>query len=167
MLYQINIEPDPLAVPNVPLNCNRSFIRRISMICGVTSMQMSMITLISPPLESPITCSSLITNLSYRPNTPLLMLLHGLTMLQSPLVYRTTSKLSGKSPWCLNYFLLGSPDIVSEVQSQLSKLFSLNKGSVSSPDTLWYAHKACMREKVEAEYSCGSFKSVDNSRFFN
>lgn len=51
----------------------------------------------------------------------------------------------GQSLWRLNTFLLKSPEIAAEVQSLLVEFFILNKGSVSSPATLWCAHKAVLR----------------------
>lgn len=51
----------------------------------------------------------------------------------------------GHSPWRLNTFLLKSLDIVAEVQSSLSEFFTLNKGSVSSSEMLWCAHKGVIR----------------------
>lgn len=74
----------------------------------------------------------------------------------------------GNSLWRMNTYLLKSPNISTEIQTALSEYFSINGGSVSSPATLWCAHKAFIRgillaigarEKRKRQYALSSLLS--------
>lgn len=96
-----------------------------------THSRIDMILTDSPSLESALRTS--IGYITWSDHAPVT-----LTLSNGPI-------LTGNSPWCLNTFLIKSTNIIEEVRSTLVEYFTINEGSVSSPSTLWCAHKSVLR----------------------
>lgn len=57
----------------------------------------------------------------------------------------TAYNTSSRPPWRLNLYVLKNKENIATISSQLEEFFSINAPSVSSPTTVWCAHKAFIR----------------------